>query len=85
MTSSMAASASSPFILVLLTFLLALACSLISPTDGVELVPDQWHEFEVPVVPEDKVRVRDNCVGVSGVARWGAWGKGGGLRARRGG
>ena len=78
----MAASAFSPFILILLTFLLALACSLISPTDG-ELVPDKWHEFEVPAVPEDKVRARDNCVGMSGVAMWGAWGKGGGLRARR--
>lgn len=80
----MAASASSPSFLILLTFLIALVCSLIL-TDGAELVPDQWHEFEVPVVPEDKVRARNNCVGMSGVARWGAWGKGGGLRARRGG
>ena len=55
----MAASATSPFLLAL-AFLLALVCSLISPTDGAELVPDQWHEFEVPVVPEDKVRFRNN-------------------------
>lgn len=55
--SSMAGSASSPFLLAL-AFLFAFVCSLISSTDGAELVPDQWHEFEVPVVPEDKVRAR---------------------------
>ena len=59
LTSSMAGSASSPFLLAL-AFLFALVCSLLSPTDGAELIPDQWHEFEVPVMPEDKVRVRDN-------------------------
>jgi hypothetical protein len=53
----MAGSASSPFLLAL-AFLFAFVCSLISSTDGAELVPDQWHEFEVPVVPEDKVRAR---------------------------
>ncbi len=55
LTTRMAVLASPPFFLAVLAFLFVLICSLISPTEGAELVPDQWHEFEVPVVPEDKV------------------------------
>lgn len=55
LTLSMAVLASSPIFLAPLAFLFVLVCSLISPTKCAELVPDRWHEFEVPVVPEDKV------------------------------
>ncbi|GAB5030608.1 Hypothetical protein NocV09_00302740 [Nannochloropsis oceanica] len=68
----MAVLASSPIFLAPLAFLFVLVCSLISPTKCAELVPDRWHEFEVPVVPEDKDytqiklnRIRDGHVAVN--------------------
>lgn len=49
----------SPALLVGLLFLLAVTLKG-SAAGAAEVVPDQWREFEVPVVPEDKVRAHNS-------------------------